>query len=182
MHKKTAAFILSFLVAISFLSSKTLALELTSIGALDTSGKTYTEWWYTGLTPLIKGTATAGASVSWTVGEKTGSTAADSAGIWSFTPGTLEAKDYPVSIKSEGKTVSFTLHAGQIMPAGTGTAATGTQVTQTGGTGAPVPETGSNQLIGVLFTLIAVLSSFHIYFTGRERAINYFEHRVSNIS
>ncbi len=92
--------------------SYSATLQLTKIGALDTEGKMYTEWWYTGVNPTFAGKATASSTVTIDVGETDYSATANSSGDWSV--GTqLSSGDYSVVITQGSESYSFTLPSQQ---------------------------------------------------------------------
>jgi hypothetical protein len=134
-------------------SAATLTLD--KIGALNTDGKVYSEWWYTGTDPVLMGKAAAGKSVSIKVGESTGSATANAEGAWTYY---LDAGsgDHNIVITSEGETLSFVLHLGQMLPA------SGT-TTETPQSTVPVPETGVSQVLVITLSLMMMTAGWYLY-------------------
>lgn len=130
-------------------------LSLTKIGALNTDGKTYSEWWYTGSNPMLMGTATASSEVSIKINDDTYTTTADGSGNWSYTP-TAGAGDYSVVISQGEESYSFTLHLGQNFPG----ALESTETTST------VPDTGFNQVVAATFGVGIALLATYFYIWG----------------
>jgi hypothetical protein len=129
------------------------ALQLSTIGALDLGGKTYNEWWYTGVNPSFVGSAAANSDVKVTVDTTTYDAKADASGKWSVNT-TVAAGDHSVSVVGDGTTYSFKLHLGQSMPSGTGVST--------------VPDTGSNQFVSIMFSLGVLLLASYFYFWGSQ--------------
>jgi hypothetical protein len=147
---------------VSFLLTPTLyaaSLSLTHIGALATNGATYSEWYYTGTDPVLRGTAGDGDEVKVTIGANEYEVTADGDGNWSYQT-SLSAQDYNVTISSGGEQYSFTLHAGQSMD-GSATSQT-TQSTST------VPPTGYNQIAGILAGSTLIAAGLYAYYQGRR--------------
>lgn len=138
------------------------SLSLTHIGGLATDGATYSEWWYSGTNPLLRGTAGESAEVVITVGTEDGTVTADSSGNWSYQT-SLASQDYTIAINSGGEGYSFTLHAGQSMPSGT--SSTTTEATQST---TVVPPTGYNQIAGILGGGTLALAGVYAYLNGRK--------------
>ena len=142
---------------------------LTTIGVMDLGGKTYSEWWYTGINPTLAGTAGSGSKVTITIDDKGNEVTAGSSGAWSYTPTTLTAGDHKISITSGSDTYAFTLHAGQALPESSTSAATSTASPE-------VPTTGSNMLFGLLFGTASIGMALYFFLTGsRKLALNRFE-------
>jgi hypothetical protein len=137
------------------------SLSLTHIGSLATNGSTYSEWWYSGTNPLLKGTAADSAEVMITIDSEEYTTNADSSGMWSYQT-TLSSKDYSIVISSEGEQYSFTLHAGQSMSGSTSGTQETTQSTSS------VPPTGHNQIAGIITALTLVGAGVYAYTEGRK--------------
>lgn len=166
--KKTCLKLFSLFVAFFLLVSVNLSLaaslSLTQIGALNTGGMTYAEWWYTGENPTLVGTAGAGSTVSIDINGTTETVTTDSSGNWTY--GTsLSSGDHLVAISSDGEVYSFTLHAGQDFPG------VGAVTTEKGGVQSTVPESGSNQLLAfALFTGFAAFG-FYLYKTREPKKL-----------
>jgi len=101
--KKICPFLTSLLLTLSIFSVLAADLSLTNIGALDTTGKTYSEWWYTGTLPILKGTAENSSSVGITINDEEFSTSTDASGAWSFYSEKACGRRSFVSISSEVK-------------------------------------------------------------------------------
>ncbi|HNU76262.1 MAG TPA: hypothetical protein PKL88_00925 [bacterium] len=162
----------SFLSTILFSNVFAASLSLLKIGALDTGGKSYPEWWYVGTGPVLSGMATPGSDVSVKIGENSYTTTPDASGNWSYSA-TLEKGDYPIEISQSGEKISFTLHMGQDM------AATGdTQPSDTTPGATAVPETGYNQYVAFSFGIGIILLATYFYFSSDNKKNIVFESRV----
>ncbi|MBP7785665.1 hypothetical protein KA062_00130 [Patescibacteria group bacterium] len=162
----------SFLSTILFSNVFAASLSLLKIGALDTGGKSYPEWWYVGTGPVLSGMATPGSDVSVKIGENSYTTTPDASGNWSYSA-TLEKGDYPIEISQSGEKISFTLHMGQDMAA---TGATQPSDTTPGATA--VPETGYNQYVAFSFGIGIILLATYFYFSSDNKKNIVFESRV----
>lgn len=138
------------------------SLTLTHIGGLATDGATYSEWWYTGTDPLLRGTANSNAEVSIDVSGDVATVNADSEGNWQYQT-SLGAEDYNIAINSEGEGYSFTLHAGQGMPSDMSSDSMETTQSTT-----TVPPTGYNQIAGILGGSTLLLAGLYAYIQGRR--------------
>jgi len=143
----------------TILTNVSFALELQSIGALSLGGKTYPEWWYSGVNPTFAGTAEKDSEVKVTIDNTTYDATTNSSGIWSVNT-TEPAGDYNVTVAGDGTTYAFTLHLGQNVPANLGTTTTEGEISTT------VPSTGSNQLVSILFSAGILLLVSYFYFWG----------------
>ena len=166
---KFLPFLLLALIIQPFTFSATL--QLTKIGALDTGGMMYTEWWYTGVNPTLAGKAVASSTVTVDVGETDYSATANSAGDWSV--GTsLKAGDYNIVITQGSESYTFTLHLGQNLPSGVSGTGETSQSTST------VPETGFNQMVALSFgSGIALLASY-LYISSDANKKTAFEKKI----
>jgi hypothetical protein len=153
-------FLALFITSNLFIS--TFALELTNIGGLSLGGKKYTEWWYSGVAPIYSGSAAANSKVTVKVGTTSYDATANASGNWSVA--TVDtAGDYDVVISGDSTTYAFKLHLGQNVPSDLGSSSTTTTATST-----PVPNTGSNQIVALMFSLGILLLSSYLYFWGSE--------------
>ncbi len=143
--------------------TKAASLSLTQIGALSTGGAAYSEWWYTGTSPLLSGTAGEGATVEIMVGSDSHEVTADSSGNWSYQSSMGEG-DFSISITSGGESYSFTLHSGQTMP---DTITGGTSMETTEST-VSVPATGYPQLLGMITATTLLGVGFYYYLYARR--------------
>ncbi|NTU47175.1 hypothetical protein HGA88_06120 [Candidatus Roizmanbacteria bacterium] len=117
----TAISIAFFVFCFVHVSVQAASLQLTHIGTLDTGGKTYTHWWYSGTQPTFGGTADPNSQLSVTLDADTKTVSADGQGNWSYTaPTPLSSADHQVKFTSGGQTVSFTLTIGSSMPQNAG--------------------------------------------------------------
>ena len=163
----------TFSIAVLFFSfSFAGTLSLLKIGALDTGGKTYPEWWYKGASPVLSGMATIGTDVTIKIGETTITVTPDTAGAWTYATD-LQNGDHVIQISQQPDTISFTLHLGQDMTTGAGTQPSATQP------GAPVvPDTGFNQYVAGSFGLGIILLATYFYFSTDSKKKTVFESRV----
>jgi len=161
-----------FLLSLTFIPG-VFALELTNIGGLSLGGAKYTEWWYSSVAPTYSGTAKASSDVSVKVGNTTYDTKANSTGAWSVSS-VDQSGDYDVTVSGDGTTYAFKLHLGQNVPANLGST-TSTPAITTNASGTPVPSTGSEQLVSIMFSLGVLLLSSYLYFYGSQNSIAKFE-------
>jgi hypothetical protein len=147
------------------------ALTLDNIGNLSTDGQVYNEWWYSGTNPTLSGTADPNSTVTVTVNEDTATTTADESGLWSYTSTNMPEGDYNITLASGGETMSFILHVGQAYP---GT----TETVVSEESGAPVPETGFSQILGIMLSIAAFLTAVVVYYYNRSTVIPAFEKKV----
>ena len=113
MRKKPLAIL--FLIFFLFLTRQCFAsgFNFKSIGTVNTDGKLYPQWWYTGTQPTLAGEAPADSVIDITIDTDSYQTTADSSSNWSFTPPTtLAIGDHSVSLANNGSTISFTLTLG----------------------------------------------------------------------
>lgn len=152
-----------FLVTLfSFSQVHAATLTLDNIGALSTGGSKYSEWWYTGTTPILRGTADPNATVSVSVNGAASTVTADASGAWSY-QANLETGDYNMVLSSGDQSYSFVLHAGQMMDSN----ASGT-TTETNQTTTPVPETGASQVAGLLISMSLMALGYHFFVLRRK--------------
>jgi len=134
------------------------SLSLTNIGALATEGKSYSEWWYMGRSPLLKGTAEPSSELSIKIGDAVSAVAADSSGNWSYQTQISEG-GHLITITQGEASLSFTLHMGQSMPAAMET----TQSTS------EVPITGINQTVAIALGLGIILTATYLYIADNDK-------------
>lgn len=156
-----------FLVVFTFQSTFASTLTLTKIGALDLGGKTYKEWWYTGINPTFYGVAVKDSTVSLKIAEATFTAKADTIGNWSY-PAKMEKGDYAIEISSGTEKLSFTLHLGQMLPS----------TSQPSGSAPGTPSTGFNQFIGITFGIGIILLATYLYFSTGSKRKTIFENRM----
>ena len=171
MKSRLTASFLAFVVALHFMAGLSLAdsISLTKIGILDTAGKVYSEWWYTGINPTFYGTADIADDVTMKIGDKTYETSANTEGKWDI-PVALAAGDHSVSITSGTASYDFTLHLGQ--------AYTGTLTQQTSSSTPAVPATGAEQTIALTLGLGVSLLALYLYFFDANKKHKAFEKNV----
>lgn len=174
--KLTAATCVFFTLLTTFTIVYAAAFELTSIGGMDTSGKKYTEWWYSGTHPVLTGTANNNSDVKITVGTTGGTTntvTSDSNGTWNYTL-PLDKGDYDIVLTSDTFIYAFKLHLGQAMPSSTTSPSTTIvdTTTQTTTSGNPVPATGSREVAAIMMTTgLAMLAGYYYFVqTNRHKA------------
>lgn len=150
-----AIIVSALLISFSTLATTLNAASLDKIGGLDLGGQKYSEWWYSGVSPILYGTAEPAATVTVKVGEQTSTATADQQGKWQYATGLTEG-DHQISITTADYSYTFTLHVGQQFTGGS----TNNTTTDAEGKGAPaVPVTGS---LGNIFT-IAFLAGIMIF-------------------
>ncbi|MBD3366341.1 hypothetical protein GF360_03315 [candidate division WWE3 bacterium] len=156
--KKACLTLIAFLVSFNLFFALAADLSLTKIGALDTSGKSYTEWWYTGTKPVLEGVAEASSEVVVSVDGESSTVTADGSGVWTFYSESLTEGDYEISISSGDETYAFTLHLGQGVPSDLGSTSETTSTT-----GSAVPETGVGQLLALVGGVSALVLGWYLY-------------------
>ena len=126
MIKKLLLPIFTFFI-FSLFSSTVLAADfkLTHIGTLETEGKVYSQWNYSGTQPTLKGTGTVGASVEVKIDETVNSVVVDAEEVWSFTPAeALSEGAHQVVLTSGEEVINFTLTISEATATATSTATT----------------------------------------------------------
>lgn len=148
---------------------KTLAatLSLTKIGAMDTGGKNYSEWWYTVENPSLSGTATKDTDVTIKVDDKSGTAKADGSGNWTYSTATALG-DHTVSISSGSEKYDFKLHITKELPSNLGGTSQSTASGAGNGTGNgnAVPSTGLDQAVALGLGLGLTLLATYMYISG----------------
>jgi hypothetical protein len=87
--------------------------SLKSIGSLNTEGKVYPQWWYTGLQPTFTGEAPANSTINIAIDNNSYQASANGSGEWSFTPpAVLTAGDHTVALTNNESSLNFTLTLG----------------------------------------------------------------------
>jgi hypothetical protein len=140
------------------------ALTLDSIGALNTAGGAYSEWWYTGTNPMLRGTAGANEDVTITIGEDSSKVTADAQGAWSYQT-SLSEGDYAITITSGGDSYNFTLHAGQSMPSNMSNVS---ETNSTSETTTSVPTTGYPQVAGIALSMTLLAAGAYYLIRARK--------------
>jgi hypothetical protein len=167
---KSFAFIF---VVVAFVSNSFAAtLQLHRIGVLDLGGKTYPEWWYTGVRPTLYGVGANSTNVDIKIGENTYSTTSNSAGAWEYAT-QIDTGDYNIEISQGSEKLSFTLHLGQSVPENT--VASTQEATQAA---TNVPTTGFNQYVALSFGMGVILLATYFYFSTDTKKKSVFENRM----
>ena len=165
-HKKFSVIAIAFLLSL-FAHVNAASLSLTKIGALDTGGATYSDWWYTGTSPTLAGTAGSSADVSIKIGDDTSSVTADSGGNWTYAT-SLEENDYSITISSGDESYAFTLHAGQVMPADVGSSDSSETTEETAETTSTEPATGYPQVFGLATSISLLGIGAYLYLKNKK--------------
>lgn len=175
MKNKTRIFIKSLIVIFVslflFKFSFSAALELQKIGALETEGNIYPEWWYNGTSPVLSGVAEPGESISIKVGDDSYAVVPEDSGAWSY-PTELGDGDHSITISQGEAIISFILHLGQTMPV------SGTTSDETAESTSSVPVTGFNQFVALSFGLGIILLATYFYFASESNGKKVFETRM----
>ena len=164
--KKICLVILSLLVTFNLFSTLAASLSLNAIGNLNTEGKTYSEWWYTGTSPTLKGTAEAGETVTVSVDGEESEVTADDSGDWTYFHEGFSEGDYEVSLSSGDDSYSFTLHLGQSVPTDLGDTSETSPSTVSG-----VPETGIGQVFALVGGVSALALGWYLYTEKRNSLV-----------
>lgn len=85
---------------------------LTHIGAMETKGVRYNQWWYEPVQVVLKGTGSKKANIDISIDGKTETIKSDPEGNWSYNLGTLDIADHHVRIGSGDESYSFILTIG----------------------------------------------------------------------
>lgn len=167
--------ILSVLILGAFVafsnSAFAASLTLTKIGALDTGGNTYPQWWYTASSPVFAGTADAGATVNVTINGSSDAVTADSSGNWTYAS-SLGEGDHNIMFESGGVSYSFLLSITPTLPE----SFTSNTTTETSQSTVPVPDTGMNHIAGFVVAVSAI--ALGTYFYDRKNTNKEFENRI----
>lgn len=108
---------ITFFTLFFSLSVKAADFTLTHIGAMETKGVRYNQWWYEPVQVVLKGTGSKMANIDITIDGKTETIKTDPEGKWSYNLGTLEIADHQLRIGSGGDSYSFILTIGSAPPA-----------------------------------------------------------------
>jgi hypothetical protein len=171
MKNRLTAFVIA-LLAVTILTTNLIyaaTLTLTKIGSLDTTGKTYSEWWYSGVRPLLEGKVEASKTVTIKVDDKVETTKADIEGNWTYRL-LYDQGDYNVTITSDSESINFKLYLGQGLPGIT------TETTQS--TGPAVPTTGIEQTVALSLGAGFSLLALYFYFYESNRKHKAFEKNI----
>lgn len=113
--------ILALFVTISLLFATPVFADdliLTHIGAMETKGKKFNQWWYEPQKVVLKGTGSKGANIDVTVdGTFNTVKASVTDGTWSYDLGTMSAADHSIVVGSGTESYSFVLTIGSAPPA-----------------------------------------------------------------
>lgn len=116
MHKSFVLFltISLFLVQSVFAES----LTLTHIGAMETKGKKFNQWWYEPQQVILKGVGSKAANIDITVDGKFNTIRSNvNDGTWTYNLGILPVADHNIIIGSGEESYSFVLTIGSKPPA-----------------------------------------------------------------
>ncbi len=161
-------FLMAMMVVNSSVSAQTATLTLQTIGTSAVNGMQISQWQYSGVNPVFKGTAASSAAVTVTISGVAGNTTADTTGAWTFTPTNLTgAGTYPVTISSGASTLTFSLLINATAATATPSATTDTKGGLTA-SGSALPVSGGLEdtlllsafglgLVGIAFLFIANL-------------------------
>ena len=145
----------------SFFSVSASSFSLDRIGALDTTGKVYPEWWYMATSPVFSGGASAGTTISVTAGGTTAEITANDQGAWSYAS-SLGAGDHTVAFTSSDGNYSFVLHVSGTVP-DFSTMTYSSTASQTTGTTGAVPPTGFDQFYFFVLSVYLALVAYYFY-------------------
>jgi hypothetical protein len=159
--KKICLFLLTLLVTLNFSLAFGATFTLDKIGALATAGSRYSEWWYTGVSPVLSGTSTAGTEVTVAVDDASSKVTTGSDGTWSYALSNLTTGDYSIAISVDDDSYDFTLHLGQSMPVG-GAVSETSQST--------VPDTGVAQVFAIFGGVVALVAGWYLLSNKKDSA------------
>lgn len=114
MYKLLTAFVALFALA-TVVHADTLVL--THIGAMETKGVKYNQWWYEPQQVVLKGTGSKLANIDITIDGKFNTIKSDASGKWSYNLGTLDIADHQIRVGSGEESYSFLLTIGSAKPA-----------------------------------------------------------------
>jgi hypothetical protein len=112
--------LLSLIVLSLFITLPVFAetLTLTHIGAMETKGAKYNQWWYEPQQVKLKGTGSKGANIDITVDGKFNTIKSNiEDGTWSYDLGNMPVADHNIIIGSGEESYSFILTIGSSKPA-----------------------------------------------------------------
>ncbi|MFZ2025707.1 MAG: hypothetical protein WAV30_00245 [Microgenomates group bacterium] len=113
--------ILALFVTLSLLVTSPVFADdliLTHIGAMETKGKKFNQWWYEPQQVVLKGTGSKGANIDVTVDGKFNTIKSSvTDGTWSYNLGMLPLADHNIIIGSGTESYSFVLTIGSAPPA-----------------------------------------------------------------
>lgn len=112
MIKKLMFFILLSVLLIPINKVFAGGFNLKSISQVDTSGRQISHWWYSGSSPIMKGEAMGGGTVTISIDGNQATATADSDGNWTYSSAALTDGDHTVILASGGSTINFTLTTG----------------------------------------------------------------------
>ncbi len=167
--KKFCPLILSFILLLSLpFSGSVYAADFTLdwIGALDTEGQRYSQWWYTGTNPVLRGTSTPGTELEVTLNRETFIVITDEEGQWRFESDLLVEGEHSISLSTETDSYSFILHLGEDVQVVTTTTTTTTDVDTEEAT--PVPETGTGQVIAIFGGITSLALGWYLLSTRKD--------------
>ncbi len=151
-------------VAFSFSSTSfSASLTLDKIGVLSTSNHRYSEWWYTGTSPVLQGTAPAGSEVSVSVNENITKVTSNDSGIWTYALTGLSSGDHKIVLSVDGDSYSFTLHLGQSVPASVSGGVLETSQST-------VPDTGLAQVFAISAGLVSLALGVFMFSKKKDSA------------
>lgn len=130
------------------------SLTLDTIGALSTSGKKYSEWWYTAQNPTLTGKAEDDQKVKIIIDDKTKETKANSSGRWTQAT-TMTNGKHSVKIVAGAESYAFTLNIGSAMPSAS--------TASTSQSSAAVPGTGFHQMYFILVAIYLLILGAYFY-------------------
>jgi len=150
MTKYLASLFVLFLSLCLALPVMADTLSLTHIGAMETKGVKYNQWWYEPQRVILKGVGSKGANIDVTLNGKFNTIKSNvEDGKWSYDLGTLEIADHNIVIGSGDESYSFVLTIGSSRPADMG-----------GDTKGGLPEAGVVLPILLLMSVAGVLIYF----------------------
>ena len=86
--------------------------KLWRIGSMDTGGKQYNIWYYTGRKPTLYGTTSSGSNVDIYVDDSVSTVRAEDTGNWRYDMGDIPNGNHRVTLSSEANKYSFILSLG----------------------------------------------------------------------
>jgi len=117
MYKYLASLSLLFLSLFIAIPVFAETLVLTHIGAMETKGVKYNQWWYEPQQIKLKGTGSKSANIDITVDGKFNTIKSDiTNGAWSYDLGTMTVADHSIIIGSGEESYSFILTVGSPQP------------------------------------------------------------------
>ena len=109
MNRFLPAGILLAIILLYVSSVSAAEFKVWKIGSLNTGGKLYNIWYYSGVNPILSGTAGDGSNVDIYIDDTVRTIRAEDNGNWLYRTENLKSGTHHITISSESNSYSFTL-------------------------------------------------------------------------